>query len=203
MQLRFKTGLTSEQYVIRQAWRDASLDRCPLHPRGDCSFARHGSYERVNPPGVRIPRWYCPQGHRTFSLLADCFAARLPGSLLELEQVVAEVEHAKSLEAVADRVRRDEVGLPGAIRWARRRVKRVHAILTTLIGLLPEFFLGCQPTVGAFRLRLNLEYCLPRLREIAAPHLSQLAPPLGFVPPARRGGEYQKRNQHHPGPDPP
>ena len=203
VQLRFKTALTSEQYVSRQAWRGATLERCPLHPRGGCSFARHGTYERLNPRGARIPRWYCPQAHRTFSLLADCFAARLPGSLVELEAVVAEVEQAKSLEAAADRLRSDDIGLPAAIRWTRRRVKQVHALLTTLIGLLPELFAGCLPTVSAFRLRLDAEHCLPRLREIAARYLSALAPPLGFAPPSRGNGEHQKRNQQPTGPDPP
>ncbi|MGH8532263.1 MAG: hypothetical protein ACREV1_05885 [Gammaproteobacteria bacterium] len=91
MQLRFKTRLTSEEYVSRQAWRDASLPHCPLHPRGGCSLARHGTYERVNPPGTRVSRWYCPHGHRTFSLLPDCLAARFPGSLCAIEQVVAQV----------------------------------------------------------------------------------------------------------------
>jgi hypothetical protein len=32
---------------------------------------------------VRIARWYCPEGHRTFSLLPDFLAAKLPGSLCQ------------------------------------------------------------------------------------------------------------------------
>jgi hypothetical protein len=203
VQLRFKTGLTSEQYVSRQAWRGASLERCPLHPRGGCSFARHGTYERVTPPGTRIPRWYCPKGHGTFSLLADCFAARLPGSLAELEAVVVDVEQAKSLERAADRVRSDDVTLPSAIRWTRRRVQSVHAILTILIGLLPEHFCACQPNVSAFRQRLNVAYCLPRLREIAQAHLHALPTPLGFAPRPPRRGAYKNAHQHSTGPDPP
>lgn len=174
-----------------------------MHPRGGCSFARHGTYERVSPPGARIPRWYCPQSHRTISLLADCFACRLPGPLVELEQVVAEVEQAKSLETAADRVRSDDVTLPSAIRWSRRRVKGVHATLTILIGLLPEHFCGCQPTVSAFRQRLNVAYCLPRLREIASLHLASLPPPLGLAPRPRSRGVHKNPNQHPTGPDPP
>jgi hypothetical protein len=101
--LRFQTGLTRKQYVSRRAWRDASRACCPLHPRGNCSFARHGTYERVSPPGTRIPRWYCPPGHGTFSLLTDCFASRLSGTLPELEAVVLAVDQAKGLEAAASR----------------------------------------------------------------------------------------------------
>ena len=45
-----------------------------MHPQGGCGFARHGSYERVDPPGTRIARWYCRVGHQTFSLtiIAHC-----------------------------------------------------------------------------------------------------------------------------------
>ena len=138
MQLRFKTPLSCREYVTQRAWRDVSLERCPLHPDGGCSFARHGTYGRVDPPGTRIPRWYCPEGHRTFSLLADCFAVRLPGSLSHLERVVLEVEQAGSLEAAADGLRTDDVSLPGAIRWTRRRVQQVHAVLAMLLALIPE-----------------------------------------------------------------
>ena len=81
-----------------------------MHAPGECSFARHGTYERCSPPGTRIPRWYCPQGHCTFSLLADCFAARLTGTLVELEATVDQVEQARTLEdAVAEL--RVEIGL--------------------------------------------------------------------------------------------
>ena len=73
--------------VRAQAWRDASLERCPNHPHGGCSFARHGTYARKTPRGTRIARWYCPESHTTFSLLPDCLAARLPGTLDEVEQV--------------------------------------------------------------------------------------------------------------------
>jgi hypothetical protein len=115
VQLRFETSFTSKEYVTHQAWRDATLERCPLHPAGGCSFARHGTYERVNPPGTQVPRWYCPEGHCTFSLLADCFAARLSGSLQEVEAVVVAAEQAASREAAADELRLD-IELPGALR---------------------------------------------------------------------------------------
>ena len=76
VQLRFETGLTGADYVTREAWREARLSRCPLHPRGGCGFARHGTYERKTPAGTLIARWYCPQG-----LLPDHLAARFPGTL--------------------------------------------------------------------------------------------------------------------------
>lgn len=71
MQLRFETTLSANEYVATQGWHTAVLPSCPLHPQGGCSLARHGTYTRTTPVGMRIPRWYCPQGHRTFSLLPD------------------------------------------------------------------------------------------------------------------------------------
>jgi hypothetical protein len=202
MQLRFKTTLSCRDYVTQRAWRDASLERCPLHPDGECSFARHGTYGRVDPPGTRIPRWYCPEGHRTFSLLADCFAARLPGSLSDLERVAVEVERATSLEAAADGLRTDDISLPGAIRWTRRRVQGVHIALRILLALVPECFGGCRPTVTALRQWLGVEWVLPRVREMAAGYLGVLPSPVGFASPrqtAKHGGQIQ----HDKGPDPP
>ncbi len=202
MQLRFETPYTSTQYVTQQAWRNASLKRCPLHPYGGCSFARHGTYERVSPPGTRIPRWYCPEGHCTFSLLADCFAARLSGTLCETEAVVEQVERARSLEAAAD-VLRPEIELPGVLRWMRFRVQSVHLIFTLLKGLMPEWFLACEPTLFSFRQELALRWVLPALREIAAIHLPVLPSPLGFRPPSPLSGESKSLDQQRTGPDPP
>ena len=202
MQLRFQTQLTSEEYVNQKAWQNATLACCPLHPHGGCSLARHGTYARVKPPGTLIARWYCPEGHKTFSLLPDCLAARLSGSLHEVETVVVAVEQAKSLEAAADQLRLD-IELPGAIRWTRRRVKSVHASLQILLGLLAEIFAGCQPSLSAFCQWLEVDFALPVLREMAALYLGLLPPPLGFKPPAIPGGEPAKPIQHQQGPDPP
>jgi hypothetical protein len=71
VQLRFATSLTSAQYVSQQAWRDASLDRCPAHPEGGCGFKRNGTYERAEPPGARVSRWYCELAHTTFSFATE------------------------------------------------------------------------------------------------------------------------------------
>ena len=202
VQYRFKTDLTSEQYVSRQAWRNASLNRCPCHPGGGCGFARHGTYRRIRPHLTRIPRWYCAKAHRTFSLLPDCFAARLSGTLDELETVVVEVEQARSLEAAADRLRPD-IELPGALRWLRRRVTRIHTALHLIKGLLPDLFAGCEPLVSSFRRSLELPFILTALREIAAPQLAQLPTPLGLRAPLSLGGEAQSPVQHGTGTDPP
>ena len=92
MQLRFDTNFPVEQYIQRKAWRDAELDQCPLHPEGGCKFARHGTYSRKSPDGVKIARWYCPDGGTTFSKLPDCLSSRLPGTLIEVETVINQIE---------------------------------------------------------------------------------------------------------------
>ena len=203
MQLRYQSGHTSETYVTEEAWRSASLPGCPLHPKGGCDFARHGSYARVDPPGTRIARWYCPQGHRTFSLLPDHLAARFPGTLGEIEAVVAEVECARSMEAAANALRPDDVTLATAVRWIRRRLRLVHAVLKVVVSLLPDLCLGSAPTVCSVRARLACEPVLTALRHFAHRHLQALPRPLGFLPPGGDPGGRRTHFQQHMGPDPP
>jgi hypothetical protein len=202
VQLRYATGHTSEDYVSQQAWREASLPRCPLHPRGGCGFARHGTYARLTPPGTRVARWYCPQGHQTFSLLPDCLAARLPGTLAEVEAVVLACERAPSREAAADRLRRD-IELPGALRWVRRRLQRVHAALTVLCTLRPDLFAGCPATIAGFRALLGVVPVLPSLRAPATAHIAAIPAPLGFRPRLLAAGAPRHARQQQAGPDPP
>lgn len=202
MQIRFECDLTGEEYVTQQAWRNASLTRCPLHPQGGCGYTRHGSYERCSPPGTRIARWYCRRGHCTFSLLPDCLAARLPGTLAEVEAVIGVVEQARSLESACWDLRL-EVELPGVLRWARRRVRAIHATLHALKGLMPERFAGCAPRLDAFAECLGVESVLPALRQIAAPYLLSLPTPVGFSPRRLPAGEPNRVHQHPAGPDPP
>jgi hypothetical protein len=202
VQLRFECELTGEEYVSQHAWRNASLPRCPLHPQGDCGFARHGTYERRSPPGTLIARWYCRQGYRTFSLLPDCLAARLPGTLVELEALVRGVEQARSLEVACADLRL-EIELPGVLRWVRRRVQSVHAALHLLKGILPERFEGCESTLGGFAACLGVEAVLVRLRQIAAPYLGFLPAPLGLRPRQARRGEHKEGPQQPAGADPP
>ena len=203
LQLRYRTGLTGEQYVSARAWRDARLERCPNHPRGGCSLARHGSYERKTPAGVRVARWYCPESHTTFSLLPDCLAARLPGTLADLEAVAVAAEGARSVEAAANALRRDAVELPGALRWVRRRVRLVHNVLVRVIGLIPDRLSGCAATMVAVRARLASDRALMRLRDLVCGQLRVLPAPLGFQPHGLGVGGRKPVFQHSMGPDPP
>ena len=164
-------------------------------------MARHGTYRRVSPPGTRIARWYCPTGHRTFSLLPDCLAARLSGTLSEVEAVVRAVEQAPSLEA-ACRGLRPAIELPGVLRWVRRRVQAVHAALQALKGLLPERF-PCVPTLAAFAVCLGVTEALLALRPIGEPFLQNLSSPLGLRPRRTPGSGRGRARQHGAGPDPP
>src|SRR5215471_20627385 len=138
MQMLLRTTSSPEFYVANHEWRAASLLVCPVHPQGGCSFARHGSYPRATPPGLRVARWYCPEGHRTFSLLPDFLAARLPGLLDTIQTCVAVVQSARSMEAAADLVRGPEVTLAGAIRWLRRRVQAIRTGIAAVVDLMPE-----------------------------------------------------------------
>lgn len=203
VQLRYETGYTSDDYVSRQAWRDATLPRCPHHPGGGCAFARHGTYERKTPAGTKIARWYCPRSHTTFSLLPDCLAARLPGTLNDLEAIVATAERAPSLEAAANALRPDAIELPGALRWLRRRVALVHRTVVLIIGLLPDRLAGCTATLTDLRERLGHEAVLMALRTLAARQLGQLPSPVGFYPPATDRGDPIPACQQPMGPDPP
>jgi hypothetical protein len=203
VQLRFETGLTGEDYVTREAWREARLLCCPLHPRGGCGFARHGTYARKTPLGTLIARWYCREGHCTFSLLPDHLAARFPGTLAEIERVVEVVESASSVEAAADVLRPDPITLPSALRWIRRRVRPVRALLAVLIGMFPGELLGCVPRMAPLAERLACVSVLTHLRARAHAHLHALLSPLGFRHRGHRGGNHAMPRQQSMGPDPP
>jgi hypothetical protein len=136
-------------------------------------------------------------------LLPDHLAARFPGTLHEIEQIIASVEQAPSVEAAADRLRSDDITLPSAMRWVRRRMAPVRSLLTIIVGLFPQRLLGCAPTIAALRARLACEQVLVLLREVAQAHLQALAYPLGFKHPSYRRGERNHRCQHRTGPDPP
>ncbi len=201
MQLRFRTQLTSTEYVTRQAWRQATLTTCPLHPGEACGVSRHGTYERVEPPGTLVARYYCHRGQTTFSLLPDCLASRLSSSQDEVEQVVVAVEQAPSQEAAAARLRPD-ITLPAALRWMRRRLVPVRMTVLALVTLMPGRF-GSQEQLVSVRSELQTEHALVAVREIAAKHLGKLGPPVGFGP--RPGAPRRKRRsvQQQAGPDPP
>jgi hypothetical protein len=202
VQLRFATGLSSAEYVSERGWEKATLDRCPVHGESGCSFAKHTPYERKTPPGALIPRWYCPEAHQTFSLLPDHLCSRLRGPLAEVEAAVRAFEAAPTWEAAADLVRPD-IELQGALRWLRRRVASTHAALTSLIGLRPDLFVGCEPTLTWFGSVLEVPGVLIALREIASTSLRRLPPVLGFGPRPAKRWPHSRVLQHDSGPDPP
>ncbi len=191
MQLLWKCPLADERYVTQRAWEGAILDSCPFHPGGGCGLQKLGSYGRIEPAGVRVPRWWCPQKRASVSLLPSFLAARLPGTLRDVEHVVATVEAVGSVSAAVDVVHppdaRGAIGLEGALRSIRRRVRAVRAALLAIATLMPERFAGVRPTIASFRQALGvaLGEVLVTLRERVARHLHALPVPLGLRP---RGG---------------
>jgi len=201
MQIRFATDISADEYVRQQAWKDAALDNCPIHRKGGCGFARHGTYSRQTPEGTKIARWHCPDGHIIFSLLPDCLSARLPGSLIDVETAINKVEKAPSQEAAVYGFRID-VGLTGVLRWIRRRLFLINTTLRLLTKLVPALQ-DCQPSISSFKAALGVEYVLPALRMSAGPYLYVLPPPVGFGPRPQRKKGKKPPFQHKTGTDPP
>ncbi|MEJ0069446.1 MAG: hypothetical protein WDO24_12750 [Pseudomonadota bacterium] len=195
MQIPLRTLSSVDAYIRNREWRDARLSGCPLHPSGSCSFARHGSYARVTPRGLRIARWYCPEGRTTFSLLPDFLAARLPGLLASIEDSISVASSAKSVEAAADALRGPDVSLTGAVRWLRRRIR---AVRTALAHIAPETMIGALAMESAPGIDPDKRRILVGLRRsLSAQMLTSIPAPLGFQPawgPGRTG-------QHGMGPD--
>ncbi len=203
VQLRDPSKLTSEEYIKQKAWRNASLERCPLHPEGGCGMARHTPYERVEPAGMFVGRWYCKEAHTTISLLPDCLASRLSSTLAEVEEVAAAVEERESsLEAVAQRLRPD-IGMQGAVRWMRRRVVAVTLALVVLKGLRPEVLTCVEPRLGEVRSALGVGAVLPALRELCGPQLCSVPPYVGLGPRVSGGKTRRRGLQQGKGADPP
>ena len=185
VQLRHETPLTSEAYLAEHGWVKARLTVCPRHPRGGCGLARHGTYSRKTPAGMRVTRYYCPTAQETFSLLPDCLASRLPSDLDDLERVVTQVAAARSVEAAADTLRPD-IELPSAVRWIRRRLSLVRAALVIAASLLPELLVS-EASLRTLGVAWGTTRVLVELRGRVASHLVFLPPPIGFGPrPIRR-----------------
>jgi hypothetical protein len=143
----------------------------------------------------------------TIGLLPDFYASRIPGLLEAIEDTVATAETARSVEEAAERARPAEeeeaVTLAAAVRWVRRRLTWIHSLLATAIGLFPERFEGCAPTVASFRERLGTTRALVELRGICARYLGVLAAPLGLVASPARCVDRRRGFQQSTGPDPP
>lgn len=201
MQIPLRTQSTVGAYIANREWCDADLPNCPLHPLGGCSFARHGTYRRVTPQGLRIARWYCPEGHQTFSLLPDFLAARLPGLLAAIEVSVAAASSFKSMEAAADAMRGLDVSLPGAVRWLRRRVRAVRDALDAVKTVIQELPIVTLATDLAPRIDRDQEQTLLGLRSSLSPQiLNLIPPPLGFGSSQYAVGP-RAGDQHGMGPD--
>ncbi len=80
VQIVYECGHTSESYVSEEAWRKASILRCPIC-RADID--RHGTYERKIPYGIKVARFYCRPCGLTVSLLPDFLAAGYIDTLVE------------------------------------------------------------------------------------------------------------------------
>ena len=195
--------LTNEDYVATKAWRSASLEACPVHGGGCRSLVRHGTYSRYTPWGpAKIVRYYCPRARRTFSLLPDCFAAGLSGTLSDLEAAVEAAGTAPSLQAAAREVRPRPAVNPAANRhWLKRRQALVLACLTSVISMLPALLGGCEPSVAALRVHLGIATPLVALRGHAAASLQHLPRPLGLRVVSTTVPE--NPHQHTMGPAPP
>jgi hypothetical protein len=200
LQIPLRTASTIEAYIANEEWRSARLSHCPLHSDGSCSLSRHGSYERLTTPGVRIARWYCPEGRRTFSLLPDFLAARLPGLLASIENTVILAGSARSLECAADVLRGLDICLPSAVRWLRRRVSAVRASLAAVAAIAPRRMSSFMAEAVS---RSDAVSVLLRLRtELTSEILDGIPAPLGFQRSAhRRDRGRSPDNQHDVGPD--
>lgn len=208
MQFRFAIDLTAEEYVRKEAWKDIIISKCPIHPGRGCKVSSHGTYDRVEPVGSKIPRFFCHSETRTCSLLGDCFSSRLPGTLIDVETVVSMVEEAIARDT-AQSVQRpldekisfaslDIATVAGELnveqrlfdlaidfRWLNRRVEYVRNNLTAMVALFPQRFKDCLPSLSSFRRVLEQEPVLIQLRTIAEEKLHQTPRPLGLNPPQK------------------
>lgn len=184
MQVLWKEITAADRYVADRAWQRAILCECPLHPAGGCGLRKLGTYGRVQPEGVRVARFWCPQARVSISLLPAFLAAEMTGTLDEVEAVVLAVEQAGGVAAAVEVVHPADaeraIGAVCAARSIRRRLHAVRAALLAVVTLFPELLAGVAPTLTALREALNTDHVLVAVRGIAARHLGALPTPLGL-----------------------
>jgi hypothetical protein len=124
-----------------------------------------------------------PAGAASVSVLPAFLAARLVGTLDEVEAVVDAVTAAGSVAHASEAVHPADAPTPlsyeAAIASVRRRVRAVRAVLLAAITLLPERFAGLLPTLASFRERLGVTRVLVTLRALGEPIIAALPVPLG------------------------
>lgn len=157
---------------------------------------------------ARVARWYCPDSQVTFSLLPDCLASGLPGSLAELEAAVVLAETSPVLIEAARQAHPDpEVGEKAARRWLKRRQDAVHACLWIVRDILSDRFRDCRPTVLGMRDHLGHAEVLPILCALLAFRHLYVPAPIGVCLSERKVPDEREisfwRCQHSMGPDPP
>ena len=126
VQVRFATQTTSEDYVAEKLWRFATLRCCPWHPAGGCGFSRHGTYERVRPPGTLIPRWYCPRIRRTVSALPALLLGSITGAMTSTPALNVVTDAARSAVPA--------LGYAGTYTFANVFLTVAGALMMTLLG---------------------------------------------------------------------
>ena len=131
-----------------------------------------------------MARFWCPVARVSISLLPGFLAARLSGTLDEVEAVVLAAEQAGGVAAAVEIVHpadaRRAIGPVCAARSIRRRLRAVHAALRAVVTLLPELLAGVAPTVTALRHVLGTDRVLVAVRGLAARHVASLPTPLGL-----------------------
>ncbi len=183
VQLVWTNPPTDTRYVTDRAWERATLECCPFHDDGRCGLQRLGSYPRVWPVGARVARFWCPLAATSISLLPDFLAARISGSIDEVEAVVDAVERAGSLAQAIEMVHpaavEGAISLTSARRSIERRVRPIRAVLRACVTLLPDLA-GCAPSLAEVRRRLGVDRVLLELRRRLAHHLGSWLAPFGF-----------------------
>jgi hypothetical protein len=99
--------------------------------------------------------------------------------------------------------RRQEIELPGALRYLSRVCKAVLSALQIVRGLLPATFLSVPSTVSGFSTVLDTRAVLMSLRQVVARWLPQLPTPLGFNPSRTKPESLPASFQQQTGRDPP